>query len=233
MEMQPFSMDRGHAAQSPECDGPQLGTPSGSRESADEFRLGSIRILPGWIGPPAQAALLQDIREIVRQAPLFTPETARGKRMSVKMTAAGRFGWISDRRGYRYERRHPIGMDWPPIPSALIDLWRTVVPSARDPECCLVNFYGEGSRMGLHQDRDEADLTQPVLSVSLGDAALFRVGGTERGGRTRSVWLNSGDVVVLEGEGRLAYHGIDRIRFGSSALLPAGGRINLTLRVVQ
>ncbi|MCA8881071.1 MAG: alpha-ketoglutarate-dependent dioxygenase AlkB [Rhodobacteraceae bacterium] len=231
--MQPFSTDPGRTGRTPGGEGPQAGTTPGADGSARELRLGGLRILPGRIAPPAQAALLEDIREVVRQAPLFTPETARGRRMSVKMTAAGRFGWISDRRGYRYEPRHPAGTDWPPIPLALTDLWHAVVPSAKDPECCLVNFYGEAARMGLHQDRDEADLTQPVLSVSLGDAALFRIGGAERGGRTQSVWLNSGDVVVLEGDGRLAYHGIDRIRFGSSALLEGGGRINLTLRVVR
>ena len=101
------------------------------------------------------------------------------------------------------------------------------------PDCCLINFDGEGTRMGLHQDRDEQDFSQPVLSISLGDEALFRMGNVERGGATRSVWLRSGDVVVMGGEARLRHHGIDRIRFGSSPLLPNGGRINLTLRVVD
>ena len=86
--------------------------------------------------------------------------------------------------------------------------------------------------MGMHQDRDEADFDQPVLSISLGDDALFRMGNRERGGSTQSTWLSSGDVIVMRGRARLTYHGVDRIRFGSSALLPKGGRINLTLRVV-
>ena len=194
--------------------------------------LSGVRVLPGRIDPVAQAALVADLRAVARAAPFLTPETRGGRKMSVRMTAAGRFGWVSDRGGYGYAPQHPSGVPWPPIPPALLALWQAVVPAARLPECCLVNFYGEGARMGLHQDRDEADPTQPVVSVSLGDAALFRVGGTERGGPTRSVWLSSGDVVVLEGAGRMAFHGIDRIRFGSSALLPGGGRINVTLRVV-
>lgn len=153
--------------------------------------------------------------------------------MSVKMTSAGRLGWISDRRGYRYEARHPDGMAWPPIPDSILALWREVTALDRQPDCCLINYYGEDARMGLHQDNDEGDFDWPVVSVSLGDDGLFRIGGTERGGSTESVWLQSGDVVVMGGAARLAYHGVDRIRFGSSRLLPDGGRINITLRVVD
>ena len=103
----------------------------------------------------------------------------------------------------------------------------------RAPDCCLVNLYRDTARMGLHQDRDEADFAWPVLSISLGDDGLFRIGNVERGGRTESVWLHSGDVLVMGGEARLIHHGIDRIRPGSSTLLDGGGRINLTLRVVD
>ncbi|WP_298679292.1 alpha-ketoglutarate-dependent dioxygenase AlkB [uncultured Lentibacter sp.] len=181
----------------------------------------------------AQEALVADLREIVRQAPLYAPETPRGQKMSVRMTAAGQFGWVTDRRGYRYEARHPAGMAWPAIPESLLGIWRAVAPEARLPECALLNFYGEGARMGLHQDKDEADFSQPVVSVSLGDAGLFRIGGTERGGKTASHWLSSGALLVLGGTARLAYHGVDKIRFGSSSLLPAGGRINVTMRVVS
>ena len=149
------------------------------------------------------------------------------------MTSAGRYGWYSDRGGYRYERRHPSGADWPPIPERVLAIWRTLIGTDRMPDCCLVNVYRDGARMGLHQDRDEADFAWPVLSVSLGDEALFRVGGPERGGPTESVWLRSGDVAVLGGAARLAFHGIDRVRAGSSTLLRGGGRINLTLRVVD
>ena len=152
--------------------------------------------------------------------------------MSVRMTSAGRRGWVSDRRGYRYAERHPSGVAWPPIPGRVLSIWREVTGLARDPDCCLVNYYDEGARMGLHQDRDEADFSWPVLSISLGDDALFRVGGTERSDPTASHWLRSGDVAVLEGPSRLAFHGIDRVRAGSSTLLEKGGRINLTLRIV-
>ena len=192
-----------------------------------------FQILPGFLDADAQAAMLRDVREIVRAAPLFHPVTPRGKQMSVRMSAAGQYGWITDRRGYRYERRHPDGGAWPPIPDSILAVWQAVSGVDRAPECCLVNFYGESARMGLHQDKDEADFTMPVVSISLGDDGLFRMGNAERGGKTSSVWLHSGDVVVMGGPARLNYHGVDRIRFGSSMLLPQGGRINLTLRVVD
>jgi DNA oxidative demethylase len=194
--------------------------------------LGGIDIFQGLLDPQEQVALVDDLREVIRAAPLFAPVTARGKAMSVRMTSAGRLGWVSDRAGYRYQERHPEGMAWPDIPVRVLDLWRALVSETRLPDCCLINFYGEAARMGLHQDRDEVDFTWPVLSVSLGDEGLFRVGGVERGGPTSSVWLKSGDVLRMGGAARLAYHGVDRIRFGSSRLLPRGGRINLTLRVV-
>ncbi|MFP4303707.1 alpha-ketoglutarate-dependent dioxygenase AlkB family protein [Rhodosalinus sp.] len=208
-----------------------MGGTSGTHDAALDIR--GVRVLPGWLDADEQAALVARLRDVAREAPFFRPETPRGKPMSVRMTAAGRYGWVSDRRGYRYEPRHPSGVPWPPIPDEVLAVWRAVTGLDRAPDCCLVNWYGEGARMGLHQDRDEADFAWPVVSVSLGDAALFRVGGTERGGRTASVWLRSGDVAVLEGESRLAFHGIDRIRHGSSSLLQQGGRINLTLRVVD
>lgn len=190
-------------------------------------------VFPGFLDPAAQAGMVEDVRAVVAAAPLFHPETRFGRKMSVRMTSAGSFGWVSDRKGYRYEARHPAGMPWPAIPASVLAVWDAVAGVDRAPECCLVNFYGPDARMGMHQDNDEADMSMPVVSISLGDDALFRVGGTERGGPTRSVWLRSGDVAVLSGAGRLAYHGIDRLRPGSSALLPKGGRINLTLRVVD
>ena len=194
--------------------------------------LRDATIWPGLLDSAAQVALADDIRAVVRQAPLFTPVTPRGQAMSVRMTAAGTHGWISDRRGYRYETHHPSGAPWPPIPDSILALWRRVAPDARMPDCCLINWYGPGARMGLHQDRDEADFTQPVVSVSLGDDGLFRIGNDTRGGKTDSVWLRSGDVLVLGGAARLRFHGIDRIRPGTSALFDTAGRLNLTLRVV-
>ena len=195
--------------------------------------VGGVAVFPGFLDAEAQVLMVEDIREVVRLAPLVQPETARGHKMSVRMTAAGQFGWISDRRGYRYEPTHPSGVAWPPIPDSVMAVWRAVSGVTAEPECCLVNFYGPDAKMGLHQDRDEANFEMPVVSVSLGDDALFRVGGTERGGKTQSIWLRSGDVAVLSGTARLAYHGVDRVRPGSSTLLAKGGRINLTLRVVR
>jgi len=190
-------------------------------------------VFKGFLGPEAQRKLVAQLRAVGRAAPMFAPRTASGRAMSVRMTSAGQYGWLSDRAGYRYERQHPSGTDWPPIPSAARAVWDALAGVTRAPQSCLVNYYGEGARMGLHQDRDEADFRWPVVSVSLGDDALFRVGGTTRGGRTDSIWLSSGDVVVIGGTARLAFHGVDRIRFGSSALLPRGGRLNVTLRVVD
>jgi len=194
--------------------------------------LRGVRIYAGLLSRSAQDGLVRDVREIVRAAPLFHPVTRSGRQMSVRMTAAGRFGWISDRQGYRYGQTHPGGMTWPPIPPSLLALWERLADHPRAPECCLVNFYGPQARMGMHQDRDEADFTAPVLSVSLGDEGLFRVGNPTKGGPTESIWLKSGDVAVLGGAARLAYHGVDRIRAGSSNLLRDGGRLNLTMRVV-
>ena len=198
-----------------------------------DITLRGVGIWQGLLDRPAQEALLDDLRGVIVAAPLVRPETRRGQQLSVRMTSAGRLGWISDRRGYRYEPRHPSGTPWPPIPDSVLGIWRTVTGLDRQPDSCLVNFYGEGARMGLHQDRDEGDFDWPVVSLSLGDEALFRIGNLERGGRTESVWLRSGDVAVLSGAARLVHHGIDRIRFGSSTLLPDGGRVNLTLRCVD
>ncbi|MGY9049197.1 hypothetical protein P775_23610 [Puniceibacterium antarcticum] len=186
----------------------------------------------GYLDRSAQEALVASLRGILAQAPLVQPVTPRGKPMSVRMSAAGQYGWISDSRGYRYGKEHPDGRPWPPIPQQIKAIWDDVSGAVRAPECCLINWYGEGARMGLHQDRDEADMTMPVVSVSLGDSGLFRMGNVERGGSTESIWLESGDVVVMGGAARRCHHGVDRIRFGSSTLLPRGGRINLTLRVV-
>lgn len=192
-----------------------------------------FRVFKGLLDPGEQAGLMQDLRDVVAAAPLFSPDTPFGKPMTVRMTSAGKYGWYSDRSGYRYTPTHPNGSAWPAIPDRVLVIWRDLVSKTRDPDCCLINFYGEGARMGMHQDRDEADFKWPVLSLSLGDEGMFRIGNTTRGGKTESIWLQSGDVVVMGGEARLTYHGVDRIKFGSSALLPNGGRINLTCRVVD
>ncbi|MEM8576536.1 MAG: alpha-ketoglutarate-dependent dioxygenase AlkB [Pseudomonadota bacterium] len=186
----------------------------------------------GYLDAAGQEALLEAVRSVVRAAPLVQPEVPRGGKMSVRMTSAGAFGWTADRRGYRYAPQHPAGMAWPLIPAQVLDVWHDVTGLERAPDCCLINYYGADAKMGLHQDKDEASFDWPVLSISLGDDGLFRIGNTSRGGKTESLSLESGDVVVMGGAARLTYHGVDRIRFGSSRLLPKGGRINLTCRVV-
>lgn len=191
-----------------------------------------FEIHPGFLESDAQQTLVSAIRNVVAQAPLFQPDTPYGKPMSVRMTAAGMYGWYSDTSGYRYLRAHPSGRPWPAIPDQVLDIWKEVTGLERLPECCLINFYDADARMGLHQDRDEASMEWPVVSISLGDDGLFRMGNNIRGGKTESYWLRSGDVVVMGGDARLAYHGVDKIRAGSSTLLAKGGRVNLTLRVV-
>ncbi|TPE52565.1 alpha-ketoglutarate-dependent dioxygenase AlkB family protein [Amaricoccus solimangrovi] len=197
------------------------------------IEINGVEVHKGWLDRAAQEAMAGDLRRVALAAPFFQPVTPWGKPMSVRMTAAGKYGWMTGKGGYHYAARHPSGVAWPPIPESVLAVWRRFVSAERMPDCCLVNYYGEKARMGLHRDADEADFSWPVLSISLGDPGLFRIGGTERGDPTRSVLLESGDVVLMGGPARLVHHGVDRIRFGGSTLLPKGGRINLTCRVVD
>ncbi|MEO8240732.1 MAG: alpha-ketoglutarate-dependent dioxygenase AlkB [bacterium] len=202
-------------------------------KSPDWREIRGFRLFDGLLDRDEQLAMVAALRKVVAAAPLYHPVTPGGRQMSVRMTAAGRLGWVTDRRGYRYQAQHPAGMAWPAIPQEVLAVWRRVAGVERGPDCCLVNFYGEGARMGLHQDKDEGDFSFPVVSISIGDDALFRIGGVDRAEGTQSVWLRSGDVVVMGGAARLAWHGVDRLSYGTSTLLPQGGRINLTLRVVE
>jgi alkylated DNA repair protein (DNA oxidative demethylase) len=195
----------------------------------------ALEYLAGKLKDAEQAALLAALRAVIEEAPLFTPTMPRsGKKMSVRMTNCGPLGWVTDKDGgYRYQATHPVtGKPWPAMPGALLKLWREVAGYPAPPEACLVNYYVGGAKMGLHQDKDEEDFAAPVLSVSLGDTGIFRLGGRSRKDPTRAFELKSGDVVVLGGGDRLAYHGIDRILTGTSDLVPEGGRFNLTLRRV-
>ena len=190
-----------------------------------------FRLYPGYLDAEAQSALTRAALAAVAIAPFYRPVTPGGRAMSVEMTNMGPLGWVTDAAGYRYRPTHPTtGAPWPPIPPGLLDLWADLADAATAPDACLVNLYRAGARMSPHQDKDEADFSVPVLSVSLGDTAIFRLGGVDRHAPTRAVRLASGDVCVLAGEARLAFHGIDRIVAGSSRLVPGGGRINLTLR---
>ena len=196
--------------------------------------LGGLRLHPGHLDRAQQEALLASLREIFVTAPLFTPRMPKsGRPFSVRMSNCGPLGWVSDEAGYRYQPAHPVtGRPWPPLPSMLVSIWDALAGYAAPPEACLINYYAAGTKMGLHQDRDEEDFSAPVVSLSLGDSCLFRIGGRKRNDPTRSVRLKSGDAVVLGGDSRLAFHGVDRIEPGTSTLLAEGGRINLTMRRV-
>jgi alkylated DNA repair protein (DNA oxidative demethylase) len=202
-----------------------------------------LHLLPGFFDPAAQRALLAEIAATIEAAPPYRPTMPKsGQAMSVRMTNAGTLGWLTDRAGYRYQATHPnTGEPWPPIPPAALALWRTQANYPADPEACLVNLYDASARMGLHRDEDEDAKDAPVVSISLGDTALFRIGGPQRSDPTRSVRLSSGDVAILAGAARDCFHGIDRVIVGTSRLpdafpatLRALGirRINLTLRRV-
>lgn len=196
--------------------------------------LEGFRLLPGLLSRAEQVDLCEEVFELARQAPFYIPRMPKsGAPMSVRMTNFGALGWTTDKeRGYRYEAAHPeTGKPWPAIPETLLQIWDKHCAYAR-PEACLVNLYEGDARMGLHVDSDEEDWDAPVLSISLGDTAVFRIGGPVRSDPTRSVRLASGDAAILGGQSRRFYHGVDRILNGTSSLLPKGGRINLTLRRV-
>jgi alkylated DNA repair protein (DNA oxidative demethylase) len=198
--------------------------------------LEGFRHLAGYLGPARQAALLRQVRSVLAAAPLYAPTMPRtGKPLSVRMSNCGPLGWVSDQAGgYRYQAEHPLtGRPWPPMPELLFEVWREVAGYALGPEACLINYYAAGARMGSHRDADEEDAWAPVVSLSLGEDATFHIGGLARAHPKERILLRSGDVVVLGGAARMAYHGIDRVHPGTSSLLAEGGRINLTLRRVR
>ena len=193
-----------------------------------------VVIWPEALPRKAQDDLAREIFARAEKAPFYRPVMPKsGKPFSVEETNFGTLGWVSDIKGYRYDTHHPMTRaPWPAMPDPLLVLWAATTKCSGPPECCLVNRYAAAARMGLHQDRDEAEMDAPVLSVSLGDDALFRIGGTTRRGATVSFKLRSGDVLMFGGPARLAFHGIDRVVPGTSSLIAGGGRINLTLRRV-
>ncbi|MBX9932987.1 MAG: alpha-ketoglutarate-dependent dioxygenase AlkB [Methylobacterium sp.] len=205
---------------------------------------------PGYLDAAGLARLWIELAEVIAVSPPYRPRMPRtGAPFSVRMTNCGALGWVSDEAGYRYQPHHPeTGATWPSIPPTAMAAWRDLAGYEAPPETCLVNLYEPGARMGLHQDRDEAALDAPVVSLSLGATALFRYGGIRRSDPTRSIRLASGDALVIGGASRLIHHGVDRILpalpdlLGGmeppvltkimTGLLPPGGRCNLTLRRV-
>jgi alkylated DNA repair protein (DNA oxidative demethylase) len=197
--------------------------------------LEGFRLWPGLLSRAEQEALRDAVFARFRAGPLYTPRMPKsGQPMRVRMTNFGPLGWVTDKEhGYRYQPTHPdTAKPWADIPPRVLELWEELANYPAPPEACLVNLYESDARMGLHIDADEEAWDAPVLSISLGDTALFRIGGAVRSDPTRSVRLASGDVCLFGGASRRFYHGVDRILPGTSRLLPKGGRINLTVRRV-
>ena len=198
-----------------------------------------VEIAPGAVllrgaAERVAAELLNQIQLVISASPLRTVMTPMGKPMSVQMTNCGDVGWVSDRTGYKYEQFDPLtSARWPEIP-AVFQTFATVVAARAGfedfaPDACLINRYTAGSKMGLHQDRDEQDFSQPIVSVSLGLPILFNFGGVERSDPTTKVELQHGDVVVFGGISRLCFHGVGTLRRGEHPLTGAY-RFNLTFR---
>lgn len=195
-----------------------------------------FRHLPLYFSPKEQAALIDCVKTAVKTAPFYQPTMPQtGAPLSVVMTNFGTLGWVTDKtQGYRYQTTHPkTGTPWPPLPDLLVKLWKETADWPDLPEACLVNWYREGSKMGPHIDSDELAVNAPVISISLGDPAMFRIGGPKRSGPTHRIKLMSGDVVIMGGASRQCYHSVSKIYYGQSALVPKGGRINLTMRRVK
>ncbi len=206
-------------------------TPAPARR--DEPLCEGAMVLRGF-ALASEAVLLQALDAITAQAPFRHLVTPGGLRMSVAMTNAGPLGWVSDRRGYRYDPIDPdSGRPWPPMPAVFLQLADAAAALAGFtgfvPDACLLNRYEAGARLSLHQDRDERDLGQPIVSVSLGIPAVFLFGGLQRADRPQRVPLAHGDVVVWGGPARLRYHGVLPLKPNHHPLL-GGTRINLTFR---
>ncbi len=184
-----------------------------------------------------QTEILTVCRQVARQSPLFTPTMKSGKPFNYQMTNCGDFGWISDTKGYRYSETHPNGKPWTPIPEMIYNLTKDLANQIGEPDylpqTCLINFYQHDGKLGLHQDNSEKNLKPAIISISLGDDAIFLMGGNKRNSPTQEILLKSGDILQLFGDSRLAFHGIKKIIPGTSGLLKNGGRLNLTIRQIH
>jgi alkylated DNA repair protein (DNA oxidative demethylase) len=205
----------------------------------DSIETGPLPLAAGaWLlrgfALAVDAALAAAVTNIQGAAPFRHLETPGGLRMSVAMTNCGSFGWVSDRRGYRYESGDPLtGKPWPPMPRVFLELAAAAAESGGFPgflpDACLINRYQPGARLTLHQDKNEHDFAAPIVSVSLGLPAVFLLGGDTRAEKQRRVPLQHGDVVVWGGAARLLHHGVLPVKQGWHELLGAE-RLNLTLR---
>lgn len=198
-----------------------------------------VALFRAEVPPDEQLRMLDAVADVIAEAPLFRPQMKTGPYMINSLTNCGAVGWLSDKRGYRYEPTHPeTGKPWPAIPAMILDCARAVVAKAGlgkfEPDACLVNVYSSEGKLSLHRDYDEADFAWPIVSFSFGNDAEFLLGGLKRSDRAIPVTLRSGDVMVIGGASRLRYHGVRRVHAGTSPIahhvLPEGGRINLTLR---
>ena len=197
-------------------------------------RLGPGAVLLHGFALAAAPALIDAVTRIAASAPLRQMNTPSGHRMSVAMTNCGALGWVSDRTGYRYAPLDPeSGRPWPPLPDCFLKLAHDAAAQAGFagflPDACLINRYEPDARLSLHQDRDERDLTAPIVSVSLGLPTMFLWGGLKRKDPARRLPLAHGDVLVWGGPDRLRYHGVLPLKTGQHALL-GEQRINLTFR---
>lgn len=198
-----------------------------------ESTLAGVSVLRGF-ALHDEARLLQDLNHVITQAPFRHMMTPSGFAMSVAMTNCGALGWVTDHSGYRYDALDPLTQKpWPSLPASFMVLAKSAALSAGyidfNPDACLINRYQTGARMGLHQDKNERDFTQPIVSVSLGVPATFQFGGFKRADQVSKMTLYHGDVVVWGGEARLRYHGVLPLKVASHPAL-AQSRINLTFR---
>ena len=185
-----------------------------------------------------QLKLIEVCRDVAKVAPFVTPVMPSGHPFNCQMTSAGQVGWTSDLTGYRYSRTQPNGRAFPPIPDFIADLAIEIANLVDEPtylpDTCLMNYYRPDakSKLGLHRDDSDVNLKAPIISISIGDDCEFAIGGLRRSDPTQSIILRSGDILVLHGQSRLAYHSVKRIIPGTSNILKNNGRLNLTIRQV-
>ena len=189
----------------------------------------------GAVDPAGQVRLVEALWGVLQAAPPVHTRVKGGGQTSAAMTNCGPLGWWSDAKGYRYEPANPAdGLPWPPIPDVFIYVVQQVTAKSPwpgfSPDACLINYYGEGAKMGLHQDKDEADFAQPIITVCLGDSADFMVGGFQRADKPVIFKVASGDVLLMGGASRMRFHGVRKVHAGTSPIPGLGGRYSLTFR---